>query len=171
MIRPIKKGISFFLLGMIAIYLVLCVWDGFAWSTQISPTYGLQIIRLIVVAGLAIINALLLPFRAGSFLIFTVINSAILFPFIGLLHGLSLNLDGEDLMIGQKNNATITFLFVISIGILVFSYGNAILNQRFIGLIHVFILSDIKITGPCIFILFLWIGRNIYYTIRSRQSN
>ncbi|MEW5988474.1 MAG: hypothetical protein AB1791_17735, partial [Chloroflexota bacterium] len=117
-IRPIRKGISFFLLGLIGVYAFLCFWDGYAWSTRISPTYGLRIIRLIVVAILAIIDAIILPFRVGSFLLFAAINVVILFPFIGILHGLSLSLEGENLMRREKN-PTPTVLLVAGVGILV----------------------------------------------------
>jgi hypothetical protein len=169
-VRPIKKGISFFLIGIIAVYVVLCFWDGYAWSTQISPTYGLRIIRLLVVAILAIIDAVILPFRAGSFLLFMVLNAAILFPFVGILHGLSLSLYGEDLMRKEKNIVP-TILFFVGMGVLVFSYGTAILEQDFSGLIDDYIFSSMNIMVPFALGILIWTGRNIYYSIRARHSD
>lgn len=169
-VRPIKKGVSFFLLGIIAIYIVLCFWDGYAWSTQISPTYGFQIIRFIVVAFLAIIDAIILPFRAGSFLLFTIINTAIIFPFIGLLHGLTLSPSGENLMRGEKNIVP-TVLFFLGMGALVFSYGTAVIEQDFRGLIDNYIFSSMNITVPFVAGFLIWMGRNIYYSIRARHSD
>lgn len=101
--RPLKKGVSFTLLGFISIYILLCLWDGYAWSTQISPTYGLRIIRLLFVAVLAVGDALILPFKAGQVLFFALLNVVILFPVFGILHGLTLSPNGEKIMKNEKN--------------------------------------------------------------------
>jgi hypothetical protein len=99
-----------------------------------------------------------------------IMNAAILFPFIGILHGLTLSLSGEKLA-GSNKNMTLDVLFVLGIGVLVYSYGTAMLQQGYSGLIDTYIFSSISITIPFVAGLVIWCGRNIYYSIRARHSN
>ena len=64
LVRPVTKAMVFFLAGLILNYIILCLWDAYAWSTEISSTYGLLIIRAIVVIILAIVDLIALPSRA-----------------------------------------------------------------------------------------------------------
>ena len=168
-VRPIKKGVSFCLLGIISIYVVLCLWDGYAWSTQISPSYGLILIRMIVVIVLAIIDAVVLPFRAGAFLLFAFLNAAILLPFIGILHGLSLSPAGEN-QIRRERNPIPTVLFIGGIAVLAFSFGNAVIQGDYLGFIDGYIFSSAKISFLFVLGLLLWVGRNIYISIQARHT-
>ncbi len=138
-VRPLKKGVSFFLLGILSIYIALCFWEGFAWSTRISPWFGLKIIRLIVVLILSVINVVILPFKIWPFLIFIIINAAILFIPIGIFHGVTLSPAGE-IHASNSSNRMPTVLFLIGIGVLIFSYGIAVLEDDFVGLISAYIL-------------------------------
>lgn len=66
-------------------YLALCAVNGFIWSTELAPTYGLVIIRFIVVAFLAIVSAVILPFQQGGLLAHAIINLVLLVAPVALL--------------------------------------------------------------------------------------
>lgn len=66
-------------------YLALCAVNGFIWSTELAPTYGLVIIRLIVVVFLTIVSAVTIPFQQGGLLAHAVINLVLLVAPVSLL--------------------------------------------------------------------------------------
>ena len=137
LVRPVTKAMVFFLAGLILNYIILCLWDAYAWSTEISSTYGLLIIRAIVVIILAIVDLIALPFRAWDVVAFTFQNCAILFPILGILYGVSVSP-------AQSNDRKIsaTALFFLGILVLTIIYWYSVLSDGYTGSFLQYILSS-----------------------------
>jgi hypothetical protein len=75
--RALNWTLAFVVIG----YLVLCFVNGFEWSARISSSYGLRIIRLVVVTGLAVVSVFTILFQNFADVVYYVTNiAALVFP-------------------------------------------------------------------------------------------
>jgi hypothetical protein len=77
-VRAIRDGALWTLKFVVALYLALCIYNGFIWSIELAPTYGLTIIRGVVIIALSVCSAFTLPFEQGHLVLPTAIAAAIL---------------------------------------------------------------------------------------------
>jgi len=89
-VRPVLFAILLFIAGAILSHLVMCLVDGFIWSTMIADSYGFLVIRIVVVLALLIYNIIAFPFRHGPQFLPMLASSATLFIPLGLLTQLTL---------------------------------------------------------------------------------
>jgi len=88
--RPILFAILLFIAVAILSHLVMCLVDGFIWSTMIADDYGFLVIRIVVVLALSIYNIIAFPFRhSPQFLSMLASSATLCIPF-GLLAQLTL---------------------------------------------------------------------------------
>lgn len=169
LLRPARKSVSLFLLATAAIYAALCLWDGWSWATQLSPTYGFIIIRISVVIMLAAIDAVMLPFRIGIFLGLNLINCLILFLPLGLLHGLSLSPAGEARARATRQSAQAIFP-AVGLAVLIFNYGVAVVpGDQYVGWIHEYILMSPERGAIFVLAVLAWMGRNVLMNAAARR--
>lgn len=66
LLQALFFGIAGGLIGFFLVYIFFCGVNGWNWAIEISSTYILLIIRVIVVAFLAFISLLVAPFTMGG---------------------------------------------------------------------------------------------------------
>lgn len=61
-------------------------------------------------------------------------------------------------------------MLVIGFGFLFFSYGTEFFEENFVGLIDDYIFSSTTITVIFVAGVLVWMGRNLFYSIRARHT-
>ncbi len=167
-IHPLKSARLYFIVGTIAAYCLLCIYDGFVWSTQLAPTYGLLIIRLFVVAVLAFVDLVAIPFRHFWFVVFMLQNTAILFIPIGLIAGLTTS-PSQDPAYRDKIGGFLWLTFLLAMTVFVFAYSIDLFSEDDF-IYNVFVSDYLQLYPQAFSVIFLevtlliWALRNIFAT-------
>ncbi len=171
-IRPLRKAISFFAIGFLTLYLISCCYQGFVMSLEASSGYGLLIIRALAIIIFSILQILALPLTAGHFVLFVLVNSLIIFPLIGFVHGLTLNQKGVNLIKKERqiwDGIVFFILYILGLGILFIKYGIDFTRGNTYSLIHEYIFSSATISVLFFSGFSFWILRNLYLSYTKDQ--
>lgn len=121
-----KQTLGWGLQLLLGAYVVLCLIEGFAWSAELSPTYFLLVVRLVVAAVLGLVSAFMLPFTEGGAILFWGANALALALPIFLLGRLIRNARAGSAVAAnpelklEHNSGRLGFMnFVLSVAIIV----------------------------------------------------
>ncbi len=143
--------------GIITNYILLCFLEAYAWSSQISSSFGLMLIRLIVVLFLTLIDFFALPFRYPYLFKAFLYNSIIFIPIWALAYSIFAR---KHFPFTKKLNESST-IFTIFIGILLSVYWYNFYVNGAQESFYSYISKSSFLLYPSIFASLFWIYYNL----------
>lgn len=159
-LRPLRKGLQFFLLGFFLSYLVICFTEGWGWAIDFSSWYVFKIVRIVVALILTIAELFILPFKSWDVFYFCLMNSLLSFPIIGILYGLSIRPKLED-----ENKLVPTIYLFWGLFVVLLFYFYEIVEADYTGYFVEFIFTSDIIFFVCAVGIDVWLFFNLKMSI------